>query len=248
MSGFTKLSSDIVTSTIWLEDDSTLRIWIGLLALAGPDGFVPGSVPGLANVFRVTVPKMLDALATFKAPDPFSRTKDNEGRRIEEVDGGWVLLNHAKHREKKDPEIRRKQIREAVARHRAKQDQCNQTVNNVINVSQSKPKSEVRSQITEAFKTFWSFYPKKKKKTEAFKVWEKLSPDAALFGLIIEAVKVQAASPDWKKEGGKFIPHPTSWLNGKRWEDEPDKPAQFASQTTEELERSKKSGTFSVDY
>lgn len=124
-----------------------------MLALAGPDGFVPGSVPGLANIFRVSVEQMRSALTTFESPDPDSRTKDNEGRRIEAIDGGWILLNHAKHREKKDPEIRKQQVREAVARHRANKKQGNQTVNNVINVSQSKPKSEVRSQITEAEKS-----------------------------------------------------------------------------------------------
>lgn len=224
MAGFTKLSSDIVTSTIWLEDDSTLRIWIGMLALAGPDGFVPGSVPGLASIFRVTVDQMRSALAKFEGPDPDSRTKDNDGRRIEPMDGGWLLLNHAKHREKKDPEIRRKQVREAVARHRAKANNVINSVNNVINVSQSKPKSEVRSQITEDFNTFWSVYPRKVKKKEALKVWKTLSPDADLFEKIMSSLKAQVAGVDWQKDNGTFIPHPTSWLRGRRWEDEPARP------------------------
>ena len=27
-------------------------------------------------------------------------------------------------------------------------------------------------------------------------------------------------SHDWTKDGGQFIPHAATWLNGKRWEDE----------------------------
>jgi hypothetical protein len=41
------------------------------------------------------------------APDPDSRTKTNEGRRIKEIDGGWVLLNHGKYRSIRDDEERR---------------------------------------------------------------------------------------------------------------------------------------------
>jgi hypothetical protein len=59
-------------------------------------------------------------LAKFLAPDPDSRTRDDEGRRIEEIDGGWSLLNHGKYRalcskdDAKEAEATRK------ARYRAK--------------------------------------------------------------------------------------------------------------------------------
>ena len=33
----------------------------------------------------------------------------------------------------------------------------------------------------------------------------------------IEAAKT---SEDWTKDNGKYIPHPSSWLNNKGWEDE----------------------------
>jgi len=37
---------------------------------------------------------------------------------------------------------------------------------------------------------------------------------------MIAAVKDQAETEVWTKEGGKFIPHPATWINGRRWEDE----------------------------
>ena len=38
------------------------------------------------------------AIEKFMAPDRYSRTPDDEGRRIEVIAGGWALLNHAQYR------------------------------------------------------------------------------------------------------------------------------------------------------
>ena len=70
------------------------------------------------------------------------------------------------------------------------------------------------------FSKFWSVYPNKKAKGSAEKAWIKIKPDQPLFERIIQAVMKQRASEDWVKDGGKFIPHPASWLNAKRWDDE----------------------------
>lgn len=99
MAGFAKLYSSILTSTIWTEDHATVRVWIAMLATSDADGMVEGSIPGFASVARVTLQEMEKALAVLTSPDPYSRTKDHEGRRIEPFDGGWRILNHAKYRE-----------------------------------------------------------------------------------------------------------------------------------------------------
>ncbi|MDD4774105.1 MAG: hypothetical protein PHZ09_10995 [Eubacteriales bacterium] len=39
--------------------------------------------------------------------------------------------------------------------------------------------------------------------------------------VIIDAVKRQSDTGDWQRDGGRFIPLPASYLNGRRWEDEP---------------------------
>ena len=69
-----------------------------MLAMADSKGRVWASIPGLANRARVTVQQVENALITFKSPDHYSRTPDNEGRRVEDIDGGWRLLNHEKYR------------------------------------------------------------------------------------------------------------------------------------------------------
>jgi len=96
VSGYTKLFSTIVASTIWREPDHVRIVWITMLAMSNADGVVEASVPGLADLARVTVEQCEDALFRLRTPDPYSRTKDNEGRRIADVDGGFLILNRAK--------------------------------------------------------------------------------------------------------------------------------------------------------
>ena len=117
---FTKLFSSITESTVWCEPAHTRLVWITMLAMADRKGRVWASVPGLANRARVPVEDTEKALATFMAPDRYSRTPEYDGRRIEPIDGGWRLLNHAKYRDIRDEEERREQNREAQERHRKK--------------------------------------------------------------------------------------------------------------------------------
>lgn len=70
------------------------------------------------------------------------------------------------------------------------------------------------------FDRFWNLYPNKKNKSNARKAWAKLKVTDHLFDQIVAGLARYCASPDWTKDGGQFIPHPTTWLNGKRWEDE----------------------------
>ena len=104
---FTKLFSSITESTVWCEDAPTRIVWITMLAMADKKGRVWASIPGLASRAKVTIPEVEYALTKFLSPDKYSRTQDHEGRRIEVIDGGWALLNHAKYRALRDEEERR---------------------------------------------------------------------------------------------------------------------------------------------
>lgn len=70
------------------------------------------------------------------------------------------------------------------------------------------------------FPKFWKLYPNKKGKAAAEKAWKKLKVTDDLFTLIAQGLAKQCASQAWLKYSGQFIPHPATWLNGKRWEDE----------------------------
>lgn len=70
------------------------------------------------------------------------------------------------------------------------------------------------------FPVFWKLYPNKVGKAAAQKAWAKLKVTDELFTVITDGLAKQVVSESWVKDGGKFIPHPSTWLNGKRWEDE----------------------------
>lgn len=126
--GYTKLFGSILSSTIWLEEHHVVRVWIAMLAMKNIDGVVEAAIPGLAHVARVTTPQCEEALAKFLAPDPYSRTKDHEGRRIAEVEGGWLVLNHDKYRDKLDADDQRAKANERMRKYRAKQNPSDVTV------------------------------------------------------------------------------------------------------------------------
>jgi len=78
---------------------------------------------------------------------------------------------------------------------------------------------EVITKLENDFLEFWNLYPKKKKKKEALNAWLKVSPPIQP---VLNAIGWQKQQQDWIKEDGKFIPHPATYINGHRWEDEPD--------------------------
>ena len=74
------------------------------------------------------------------------------------------------------------------------------------------------SAIADGFDDFWQQYPVKKGKEAARKAWKKIP--LPVVPEIMTALAEQVEQPSWVKDGGKFIPHPATWLNNKRWEDE----------------------------
>jgi hypothetical protein len=147
---YSKLYSSIVHSSLWTEPDHIRLLFITLLAIADAEGYVYGSRKGLLRLANVDPSQceQTDPFETLKGPDKDSsdllRNPENEGRRIEEVPGGFRLLNFAYYRGIFDAEDRREQNRVAQARHREKLKSI--TVSNVskrnhqsAHVSRNKP-------------------------------------------------------------------------------------------------------------
>jgi hypothetical protein len=99
MAGFVKIYSTILQSSVWFEDAPIRVLWITLLAMADRRGVVVASLPGLAHAANVTREQCEAGLLKLSAPDPDSKSKSREGRRIREIKGGWAILNYTKYRE-----------------------------------------------------------------------------------------------------------------------------------------------------
>jgi hypothetical protein len=117
---YVKLFSSLLTSSVWAEDNATRIVWISMLCLADKDGDVRASPAGLARIANVSVEECQRALAVLLSPDAQSTTPDDDGRRIEQRQGGWHILNYVRYRQLRDEETRKQQWREAASRARAK--------------------------------------------------------------------------------------------------------------------------------
>lgn len=120
MSGYTKLFESILDSTIWGESAETRVVWITMLAMRNRNHMVEASLPGLAHRARVPLEAAEKAVKKFLAPDHFSRSKEHDGRRIKSVDGGWLILNGEKYRQKMNEAERREYQRVKQSEYRKK--------------------------------------------------------------------------------------------------------------------------------
>ena len=89
----------------------------------------------------------------------------------------------------------------------------NKYINNTIN-----NKYELKEIYKERFLKFYELYPKKVKKKDTEKWFLKNKPDEELFNKIMEGLEKHLKSKQWKDK--QYIPYPTTWLNGERWNDE----------------------------
>jgi len=81
----------------------------------------------------------------------------------------------------------------------------------------TKPSREIALVVSHDFETFWHTYPKKVGKDAALKSWNKAKP---FLDDVLNALYWQKESEQWKRENGKYIPNPSTYLNQGRWKDE----------------------------
>lgn len=122
---FVKLDTDMLDSTIWM-DRPAREVFITSLLLAQPRefsepqkqiavrsleytgweapagwyGFVPASGPGIVHRSQVPKDEGDAALERLGSPEPESRSQAFEGRRMIRIDGGYLILNYMKFRDK----------------------------------------------------------------------------------------------------------------------------------------------------
>jgi len=70
------------------------------------------------------------------------------------------------------------------------------------------------------FDEFWKAYPNKVGKDAARKAFDKRKVTQELLSQMLSAIAMQRQSKKWTDDGGRYIPHPSTWLNEGRWMDE----------------------------
>lgn len=92
---------------------------------------------------------------------------------------------------------------------------------------QKKSKKDIDMEIDVMFRDFWNMYPRKDAKQNAsikfHSVMSKISSSekrTELLSMMIKSVNRSMNTEQWQKDGGKFIPMASTWINQKRWEDD----------------------------
>lgn len=130
---FVKLFQQILDSSI--ADNRKLRhFFTDLLLCSDSTGLVMMTPAAIARRIGADLEEVMWGLKELESPDPDSKTPDNEGRRIERLEGvgyGWRVINYEHYRALKDADQLREATRERVKRHRASKSrnadvtQCN---------------------------------------------------------------------------------------------------------------------------
>jgi hypothetical protein len=112
----------IVDSSVWEEPDHVVKVWCTILALKDADHVYRGTAFQLSRRAKKTEIEVLDALKILSSPD--SRREEQqkfEGRRIEMVEDGWLVLNGEFYRQKMQEEAKKARNRRSQQAWRERQ-------------------------------------------------------------------------------------------------------------------------------
>lgn len=90
----------------------------------------------------------------------------------------------------------------------------------IIRLKPDTKKQEAQKELADRFNRFWAAYPRHVGKAVALKSFEKIHPDEETLTAMLTAIEWQRNTRQWRENNGQFIPHPSTWLNQRRWEDE----------------------------
>ena len=177
------------------SDEEKGRLLLAMLRYAkdGTEGTLTGNERFVFPVFKAQIDEDIKAY----------ETKVANGFR-----GGRPVMN----REPEETEINRNKPEET------ENNQTEPEESEIPKKEEKRKKKEDRRDIY--FDRFWESYPRKEAKQTAKKAFEKLNPDEALLQTMLEAIERSKGTAQWKEENGRFIPHPATWINQRRWEDE----------------------------
>lgn len=212
---YAKLFQQVLTSSLTENEPIDVRgVFFMLMAAADKSGNVLGSDSTIARIINVPLEQFKTCMEALLKPDPASRSPEFEGRRVVPLERGlgYLLPGYVKYSGTMTDDQRREYFRVKQIECRARKKEAEATLGMEGKVLPKTPPSPNR------FDEFWRIYPRRQAKTRATQAWKSIKPPEV--DSILKHVCDMAMTEDWKKEGGKYVPLPASYLNGRRWEDE----------------------------
>lgn len=171
-------------------------VFINMLATCDEDGAVDKVPQAIADETGLPLPRVETAIALLEGPDPMSRTPDNEGRRIRRVlperSWGWLILNYATYRAIATKQHRKKYMRGYMRDYRDGDEKLAADV--------------------------YAKYPRKVGRPGALRA---ITRAMTLHGQEVVSAATEKYAVAVKGMDPKFIPHPATWYNQERYNDDP---------------------------
>ena len=199
-------------------------------ALLSDEGFCYASNQYFADLFQVTTRTVSDLVAKLQDRGHITVTirKNEQGKVLRREIRCTVSLRHAQPVEE-NFHTPRKNLPGGIEENFQYTNTSNTNLNipRDAQVAVSGGNEQGQATAPDPFDVFWAAYPLKKSKKDARKAFAKVK---APLDMLLAALERQKKTPDWTKDGGRYIPYASTWLNGERWEDEV-KPGQPAADT-----------------
>ena len=209
------------------------------------EGEMPNLDPVTQAIFSMMLPSVHDAQSSFSRRSEASRENGRLGGRPKKEKGNTEIFEFIEEKNKpreKPRNLENLQVLENLNRiDKNRKEKINTPYTpqsgelGLIDLSSASPavcepfigEKKVSSKknsagYSEDFERFWKAYPKRVNKGQAWKTWEKLRKAKELPEIedLCRAVRWRKIADDWEKDDGRYIPHPSTWLNGHGWEDE----------------------------
>jgi hypothetical protein len=156
-------------------------------------------------------------------PDIFKKFEAD--KKIAYLDGWICIINYPKHQNYQSPTILKGVENEFKLIPSNIVDKClllGYPIDTLSIPFKGKVKAKVQVMVKgeeRNFEKFWSEYPKKIGKKKAEQAFGHILAHYTIENILAGLAKWKE-SDQWKKEKGRYIPHPTTWINGERWNDE----------------------------
>jgi hypothetical protein len=210
-----------------------------MVILADKSGVVDMTAEALSRRTTIPVDIIQLGITALEAPDPQSRTPDEDGRRITRLsdgrDWGWQITNYEKYRKIRTADERREYQRQYWHTRKGKLNNSTETQPTQPIAVSSKQRQKVEVEATtslDGFDQAWALYPKRagaNNRADARKAWEArrrsgVDPSEMIQGIVRYASFIRATG----KEGTEYVKQAATFFGpSEHWKYEwpvPDKP------------------------
>ena len=210
MTGYGKIFGSMFTGSMLGAGPVVFALISYVIAHVGRDSRLEINPDLLAAMIGCDVKDVESALVYLTSPDPKSRSEVEEGRRLLYEEGfTYFVVNYKEYREKVSKA--QNAVRQQVYRDKQKATEGPKK-------APAKKKTNTAADYTDAFNAFWEQTWRRGNKKAAFAAWEAIE-DEDMNAIVAAACSWRVAFA--RREGG-YVPHVSTWLNARGWEDDLD--------------------------